>query len=80
MAQAKIVPGKDGLVITAIKPGSVFRRLGLRNGDVIEGVNGRNVQSVDDALVIYNRLRNDASVTVDIMRRGRKRTMQYSIR
>ena len=47
MAQAKIVPGKDGLVITAIKPGSVFRRLGLRNGDVIEGVNGRNVQSVE---------------------------------
>ncbi len=80
MTQAKILPRKDGLTITAIKPGSLFRRLGLRNGDVIEGVNGQGIQSVDDALSIYSRLRNDASVTVDIKRRGRKRTMQYTIR
>ncbi len=80
MTQARIVPRKDGLTINAIKPGSLFRRLGLRNGDVIEGVNGRAIQSVDDALSIYSRFRNASSVTVDIKRRGRKRTFQYTIR
>ena len=80
MTQAKITPRKDGLAVSAIKPGSLFRRLGLRNGDVIEGVNGRTIQSVDDALSIYSRLRNDSSVTLDIKRGGRKRTMQYAIR
>jgi general secretion pathway protein C len=80
MTQARIMPRKDGLAISAIKPGSLFRRLGLRNGDVIEGVNGRTIQSVDDALSIYSRLRDDSSVTVDIKRGGQKRTMQYAIR
>jgi general secretion pathway protein C len=80
MTQAKIMPRKDGLVVSAIKPRSLFRRLGLHNGDVIEGVNGRTIQSVDDALSIYSRLRNDSSVTVDIKRGRRKRTMQYIIR
>jgi len=80
MTQAKIMPRKDGLVISAIKPGSLFRRLGLRNGDVIEGINGRTIQSVDDALSIYSRLRYDSSVAVDIKRGRRKRTMQYIIR
>jgi general secretion pathway protein C len=80
MTQAKIMPRGDGLAISAIKPGSLFRRLGLRNGDVIEGVNGRTIQSVDDALSIYNRLRNDSSVTVDIKRGGRNRTLQFTIR
>lgn len=80
MTQAKIIPRNDGLAISAIKPGSLFRRLGLRNGDVIEGVNGRAIQSVDDALSIYNKFRNDSSVTVAIKRRGRRRTFRYTIR
>ena len=80
MTQARIIPRNDGLAISAIKPGSLFRRLGLRNGDVIEGVNGRSIQSVDDALSIYNKFRNDSSVTVAIKRRGRRRTFQYNIR
>lgn len=80
MTQARIIPRNDGLAISAIKPGSLFRRLGLRNGDVIEGVNGRAIQSVDDALSIYNKFRNESSVTVAIKRRGRKRTFKYTIR
>ena len=80
MTQARIVPRQAGLEITSIKPGSLFRRLGLRNGDVIQGVNGRSIRSVDDALSIYRRLLNSASVAVDIQRRGRRWTMQYSIR
>lgn len=80
MTQAKIIPRNDGLAISAIKPGSIFRRLGLRNGDIISAVNGRGIQSADDALSLYNRLRNDTSVTLDISRHGRPMTFRYSIR
>ena len=80
MTQARIVPRETGLQITSIKPGSLFRRLGLRNGDVIQGVNGRSIRSVDDALSIYRRLLSSNSVAVDIQRRGRRWTMKYSIR
>ena len=80
MTQARITPRNDGLVISAIRPGSIFRRLGLRNGDVVAAVNGRTIQSVDDALSLYNRLRNDTSVTIDLRRHGRLRTIEYTIR
>jgi general secretion pathway protein C len=46
----------DGLMLSRIKPNSLFMRMGLRNGDVISGVNDQNLESVDDALTFYESL------------------------
>jgi general secretion pathway protein C len=37
MRQAVIRPRSDGMLVSRIKPGSIFRCLGLRNGDIIQG-------------------------------------------
>ena len=70
----------DGLMLSRVKPNSLFMRMGLRNGDVINGVNGQQLQSVDDAMSFYERLRESDQVTVQLKRGGRERTIQYSIR
>jgi general secretion pathway protein C len=70
----------DGLMLSRIKPNSLFMRMGLRNGDVISGVNGRNIQSVDDALTFYESLRSADKVMVQLKRGGRERTIEYNIR
>jgi general secretion pathway protein C len=70
----------DGLMLSRIKPNSLFMRMGLRNGDVISGVNGRNIQSVDDALGFYESLRSADKVMVQLKRGGRERTIEYNIR
>jgi len=62
MEQVKIRPyhenGKAaGMIISNIKPRSIFRKMGLRSGDIITGVNGKNIVSVDDALNIYENLK-----------------------
>jgi general secretion pathway protein C len=86
MTQVKITPklGEDGqqegLAMSNIKPNSIFRRMGLRNGDVLQSVDGQTIESVDDALKIYDSLKSADQVSVQILRRGRERTIEYNIR
>lgn len=82
--KARIVPsfknGKpNGFKLFSIKPGSIYSKIGLRNGDVIQRVNGHEMNSPDKALEIYQRLKDSSSITVDIQRRGRAMTMNYAI-
>jgi len=70
----------DGLTISGIKPQSVFRKLGLKSGDVILGVDGKNIRSVDDALEFYRSLGENAKLQLKLKRRGMPRTIDYDIR
>ncbi len=70
----------DGLMLSRVKPNSIFMRMGLRNGDVISGVNGQELQSVDDAMSFYEKLKESDQVTVNLKRGGRQRTIEYTIR
>ncbi len=84
MDQAKIRPhfrnGKpDGLTISRIRRDSIFTRLGLRSGDIITGVDGQAIESVDDALKFYNQLKSSPSVSLEIRRRGRPKQIEYNI-
>ncbi len=84
MRQAKIRPhfkdGKpDGLTLTRVRPNSIFTKLGLRSGDIITGVDGQNIQSVDDALRFYQSLKTGANVKVEVRRRGQQQNIEYQI-
>jgi len=84
MKQAKIRPhfkdGKpDGLTLSRIKRGSIFTKLGLRSGDIITGVDGTKIESVDDALKFYNSLKSSDNVKLEIKRRGRLQNLEYNI-
>jgi general secretion pathway protein C len=80
MTQAKFVPHQDGMRIMSVKPTSVFRRMGLRNGDILTGVDGRPIRSIDDALSLYHGLKGSDQLSLEISRRGRPRTINYQIR
>ena len=69
----------DGLTLSGVRSNSIFNEMGFRNGDVIVGVNGKNIESVDDALSLYQNLQSSDSVQVQIRRRGRMQTIDYRI-
>ena len=84
MSQVKIRPHfkdgqPDGIALSNIRSNSIFRKMGLRNGDVLMGVNDQNIQSVDDALGFYNNLKSADNVSLKIKRRGRLNTIEYTI-
>jgi len=84
MKQARIRPhfkdGKpDGLTLTRVKPKSIFRKLGLRSGDILMGVDGDPIESVDDALKFYDNLGSSSNLKLQIKRRGKLQNIDYNI-
>lgn len=85
MRQARVRPhftgGKpDGLSITGIRANSIFHNMGLKSGDIITSVDGRDIKSVDDALNLYQSLKTASNVKVQLKRRGRLKTIDYDIK
>lgn len=68
-----------GISITGIKPNAIFRKLRLRNGDIITGVNGQTIASVDDAMKVFGTLSTESPVQVKVKRRGQEETLEYKI-
>ncbi len=82
---ARIVPavknGKpDGFKLYAIRPSSVYAKLGLTNGDTLQSINGFELTSADKALEVYTKLREATSLEMEVMRRGKPVTLKYTIR
>jgi general secretion pathway protein C len=75
-----IVDGQPaGISITGIKPNAIFRKMRLRNGDVITGLNGDSIESVEDAIKVVEQLSSGSNIQLQIKRRGREQTLDYSI-
>ena len=68
-----------GISITGIKPNAIFRKMRLRNGDVITGVNGNSIESVEDAVKVVEQLSSGSEIQLQIKRRGREQSLDYSI-
>jgi general secretion pathway protein C len=82
---ARFVPSiKDGrpngFKLYAIRPSSIFGRIGLQNGDTIKAINGMDMTSPDQALGVYTKVRNASHLTVAVERRGETVTLDYTIR
>lgn len=84
-SSARIVPSFEngnpvGFKIFRIKPDSLYNKLGLRNGDVISKINGFEVNSTEKALQMYQLLRTEKQLSLEVTRRGQKQNMDYTIR
>jgi membrane-associated protease RseP (regulator of RpoE activity) len=82
---ARVVPavknGKAaGFKLYAIRPSSLYAKLGFTNGDTIVEVNGFELTSADKALEVYTKVREATSLDVEIERRGKLITLQYTIK
>ena len=67
----------DGLAVSRIKEESLFSKLGLQDGDIVQAVNDKQIRSPDDVLSLYKRLRTGTEVAIQIERRGRSQTINY---
>ena len=82
LARVRIRPyfssGKsDGFIISRIKPGSIFQKMGMQNGDIIQGVDNQPIKSPDDMLKLYNGLKSGSAITLNIKRKERTQNLEY---
>ena len=69
----------NGFRLQGIRSGSIFSAIGIRNGDVITGVNGTVIDSPQRALSLYEAMLQQENVEIQVLRRGREQTLRYNI-
>lgn len=85
MTQVRMVPYFEGnkaagYRLAAIRPGTTFERLGFQGGDVLQQVNGLELSSPEKIYTIFQNLKDEKKVTVNVLRQGQKNTLTYEIR
>ena len=85
LMQARALPyveqGKTvGFRISEIVPGSIYAKIGLQNGDVIQRVNSQDISDPSKFFQLYQGLRDERTIAIDLMRGGQRQTLNYEIR
>lgn len=83
LKQVKIRPyfknGKpNGLLLYGIKPGSAFQKLGLRNGDIVQEINGEETLTTQDVQTIYQNMEATPEIEFVVRRQGKTKEILYN--
>ncbi len=85
MTQIRAIPnmGKEGAIngfqLFEVAKDSIYDRVGLKNQDVVQRVNGQALTSVESGLDLFNALKNDTHFTLDIVRNKENKTIRVDI-
>jgi len=82
--QAKIQefnPGRyfEGVKITDIQKESFFDLVGIRENDIIIGVNNREIKSIEDAAQFIIKMSQNSKVSLQIKRNGERKSLEYDL-
>lgn len=85
LTQARAVPyqvaGKlEGYRIEFVVPQSFFDKVGLRVGDVLQQVNGIELKDPAMMLALFQQVKNERTVRLDVLRENQRATFTYEIR
>ena len=85
LMQARAVPCMKrgriaGFRITRISLGSLYEKIGLRNGDVLLRINMRNLDNPAKLFSLYKEMRNERHISLLLSRNGQNQTFNYDIR
>ena len=85
LSQARAVPyfrnGQSiGMRLFAIRTGSLYEKLGLKNGDIVTAVNDSSLSDPTQALKLFEQLKSQRSIAVKLERNGEGVDLKYSLR
>jgi general secretion pathway protein C len=85
LSQAQAAPyyneGKlEGWRIDSIKPDSFYEKIGLQAGDVLQRVNGVEVRDPGMMLTLFQQVKDEHLVKLDLLRNNQRTTLTYDIR
>ncbi len=85
LTQARALPYTEqgkiiGFRISEIVPGSLYEKLGLQNGDVVQKINSQDVDDPAKFFQMYQNLKEERNVSIDLIRNGQRQTQSYEIR
>ncbi len=79
----KEVKNKDGKIngfkIVKISKNSVFKKLGLHKGDIIQSINNVELTSYNDAFNVYKKINKIDNLHIKVLRNGKEVELDYEI-
>lgn len=69
-----------GFLVQSVDSNSPFSQLGIRQGDVLTGVNDIVLDNAGKGLEAFQKLRNSPKVVLDIIRGGEKTQLSYDVK
>ena len=79
LMQARVIPSHQGFKMFSIRPDSLYARIGLQNGDVLQRINGLSITNVQDGLMAFHKLRESSRIELEVERNGQSMRMNYSL-
>lgn len=70
----------EGFMVSSIQAGSLYQKMGIVDGDIIQGVNNRPIRTADDMMELYNVMKSGPGMALSIKRRGSPETLNYQFR
>ncbi len=76
-----IVPisNPSGLKVTYVSPRSFIYKLGIYPGDVILSINGIRIRTPEDSFSAFEQLKTADSITITVLRKGKKVKLHYEL-
>lgn len=71
--------GTAGFKLFDVKKGSLFAKIGLKNQDIVQRINGMDLTSAETGLEMFQAFRNDTKFEVDLVRNNEKKTLRFSV-
>ncbi len=69
---------QEGFIISNIAPGSLYEKMGLQNGDIVVDINNNKIKGADDLLQVVNLMQSGSNIGLNIKRRGKEETINYT--
>jgi len=73
------VDNPPGLKVNYVNPRSFIYKLGIRPGDIIISINDIRIRTPEDSFSAFEKLKNSDSITIEIIRNGRKQRLNYEL-
>jgi general secretion pathway protein C len=70
----------NGFRLDFIAPSSFYEKIGLKYGDVLQQVNGVDMRDPGTMLTLFQQLRNEKTVKLDVLRNNQRTAMTFDIR
>ena len=85
LTQARVVPymangSINGFRIDYISPASFYEKIGIQYGDVLQRVNGVDIRDPSTMLNLFQQLKNERVVKLDMVRNNQRTTLTYELR
>lgn len=85
LTKARVIPNftdgrPDGFKIFSIAPDSLYAKIGLQNGDVLQQINGVEVKDPENFMRVFQQLKDETNIALDFVRNNRRESFSYEIR